>query len=205
MSNYQLGKIYKLQHREKADLFYIGSTATTLQERLRCHIKKSEIKKYKIYKIIEEDGGWENFEMILIKEYACNDKEELRQEEQRCIDAFNPTMNDHRAYTSTEDKKKYEKEWYEANKERLIKYRKEHYGLNKEYFKQYNIDNKEKRSKQYKEYYDANRERLIEYQKERKKIEITCECGRVIKKAVESRHRKSAIHIKLMNKNLTDI
>ena len=43
MFNYNKGKIYKLQHREKADLFYIGSTTTTLQERLRSHIKKSEI------------------------------------------------------------------------------------------------------------------------------------------------------------------
>jgi protease II len=125
MSNYQLGKIYKIQHREKADLFYIGSTAMTLQERLRNHKKKKKkTKKQIIYKIIEEEG-WENFDMILIKDFTCNSKRELEMEEQRCIDAFNPTLNTQRAYRTEEYTREYyknkKKEYYELNKEELRK------------------------------------------------------------------------------------
>ena len=119
MSNYQLGKIYKLQHRFKKDLCYVGSTGTTLECRLQKHKVNSKYIKPKKYKIIEEEGGWENFEMILIKEYPCNDKEELRKEEQRCIDDLQPTLNTFRAYRTEEEKKEYIKK--EIYKKRKIK------------------------------------------------------------------------------------
>ena len=125
MSNYQLGKIYKIEHRFKKDLWYIGSTIMTLQERLHCHKSKSIYRNYTLYKVIRNTGGWENFEISLIKEYPCNDKAELRQEEQRCIDALQPTLNELRAYRTEEYIREYNKKkikkYYELNKEEIRK------------------------------------------------------------------------------------
>ena len=106
MSNYQLGKIYKIEHRFKKDLWYIGSTATTLEKRFSVHKSISIYRNYTLYKVVRNTGGWENFEISLIKEYACNNKANLIQEEQRCIDALQPTLNERRAYNSAEYKKK---------------------------------------------------------------------------------------------------
>ena len=178
MSNYQ-GKIYKIEHRFKKDLFYIGSTILTLKERIDLHKNNSKFKNYTLYKVIRNTGGWENFEISLIKEYPCNDKANLIQEEQRCIDALQPTLNTNRAYVSVEEvlvqKRINEKKRYEAKKEEINKKKKEYYELNKE-----------------------------ELRKKQDTI-MTCDCGREIKKGHIARHKKSAIHIELMNKNLTDI
>ena len=125
MSNYQLGKIYKIEHRFKKDLWYIGSTIETLESRLSGHKYNSKYKNYTLYNVVRNTGGWKNFEISLIKEYACNDKANLIQEEQRCIDALQPTLNERRAYNSIEDNKeytkKYIKKYYEENKEEIRK------------------------------------------------------------------------------------
>ena len=174
MSNYQ-GKIYKIEHRFKKDLFYIGSTILTLKERIDLHKNNSKFKNYTLYKVIRNTGGWENFEISLIKEYACDDKAELRQEEQRCIDALQPTLNELRAYNSKEDIKYFNKIRYDANIE----------------------ENRRKKTI----YYGENKELILE----KMKTKMTCECGREFRKGEIARHRKTKIHIKLMNKNLTDI
>ena len=119
MTDYSKGKIYKIQNKFKPELFYIGSTAQTLNARLRIHKRDSKICNSRLYNVVRNTNGWENYLMILIKDFACNDREELNKEEQLCITALQPTLNTNNAYTNHQE---YMKEYYENNKEEYKKY-----------------------------------------------------------------------------------
>ena len=91
MVNYEEGKIYKIVCN-KTGLIYIGSTTKHyLSDRLNEH--SSRYKHYKdgkektkstSYKII--DNG--DYDIILIENYPCNSKDELRARERFYIDQF---------------------------------------------------------------------------------------------------------------------
>src|SRR5690606_33713537 len=83
--NYQLGKIYKIISNS-TDKIYIGSTvekylttrlAGHIRDYNKCHFVTSfELLKYNDYQI------------VLIEKYPCNDKDELRAREQYWINNF---------------------------------------------------------------------------------------------------------------------
>jgi len=85
--------------------FYIGSTIN-IQTRINRH--KSYClngKDIKLYNFIRENGGWDNWKYQIIKNYNCNDRNELRIEEQRVINELKSTLNDINSYI-TDDKRK---------------------------------------------------------------------------------------------------
>ena len=174
MTDYSKGKIYKIQNKFKPELFYIGSTAQILNERVRIHKRDSKTINSRLYNVIRHTGGFENYTITLIKDFACNDKDELHKEEQVYINALQPTLNTNNAYTNRQD---YMKEYYENNKEKL-----------KEYYE----NNKEKM----KEYYENNKEEI----NKKISVPITCECGAITTKNSISRHKKTKKHFKLLNK-----
>lgn len=89
--DYSNAVIYKLSCKDKnITEIYIGSTTHFIN---RKNMHKSccnniESKKYNMskYKFIRDNGGWDNWEMIEIEKFACNNKRELekREEEIRC-------------------------------------------------------------------------------------------------------------------------
>ena len=91
MSEYKIGKIYKIIHNQ-SDLIYIGSTISTLRDRFYQHKKSLSciISKY------FSKYGIENFKIILIKEYKICDRTHLEMYEQlwinkmKCININNP-------------------------------------------------------------------------------------------------------------------
>ena len=77
-----IGYIYKLV-KEGDDHIYIGSTIETLEIRLTKHKTKSKkCSERKVYKYILENGGWENWCIKLLEEYACENETELRIKEE---------------------------------------------------------------------------------------------------------------------------
>ena len=70
--------------------------------------------------------------------------------------------------------KKYNKEYYQVNKDKILESQKEYYETNKdkrlEYQKQYYETNKDNRLEYQKEYYETNKDRIREYLKEYKKV-----------------------------------
>ena len=71
-NKYQRGKIYKLVSSQ-TDKIYIGSTIQTLKQRKSKHKNKPCRSR--------EITCYEDFDIILIKEYPCNCKKELLREE----------------------------------------------------------------------------------------------------------------------------
>lgn len=178
MVNYQNGKIYKIVCN-KTGKCYIGSTAKlTLAQRLVGH--KEGFKKWSAdqkhytssYEILKEG----DYYILLIEDFSCDSKDQLRAREQYHID-HNDCINMRKSLRTEEQKKEYNQQWMnqniESHKDRYNETRREKYNNDEEHKAKVNQSNKEcyqkhkeEHNKKTKEYYEANKETINEYQKE---------------------------------------
>ncbi len=188
MVNYVNGKIYKLVSYQ-TDKVYIGSTCEKLSARKARHISK-----YKSF-LSGRDNYITSFELIklgdidivLLEEFPCENKEQLHKRERyyidnnNCVNKVLPTRTD--------------KEYYEANKEKIDEQIKKYQEANKEelknYRKAYNEKNKDKRKAYRTEYYAKNIDKI----KEKGKISFICSCGFEVKKCKKSKHERTQKHL----------
>jgi hypothetical protein len=166
MSRYANGRIYKLQSKDHG-FFYIGSTCAELYKRLGYHKKASiyypERNVYKVINLL----GWDDIEIVLIKNFECNSKEELTREEDFHIrkDIHNKLcLNTNRACLSLMERENY-----------FVDYRKKHATKISEYQKTYRCENKD-----------------VLLEKARQKI--NCECGGKTTYRNKAQHEKSKKH-----------
>ena len=198
-NKYQEGKIYKIICNITGEI-YIGSTIQILEERLRIH----KIDPTCISRTIIDRG---DYEMILIKNYPCNSKEELLWEERRqledniCINIRLPIITEEEY---KQNRKKINRKSYQENKETIKQKNKERYKNNKEQIleknKEWKENNKEKLKENKKKYREENKEKILDYQKEK----IKCDCGVLIRRGDIARHKKTLKHIKLMECIIVD-
>ena len=63
--------IYKIEHIENDYLVYVGHTTNwdkrKCKHKYNCYAEKNGHYNLKLYKMIRENGGWENFKMIEIE------------------------------------------------------------------------------------------------------------------------------------------
>ena len=166
---YDNGKIYKIVS-DQTDMIYIGSTTQLLHNRMAGHrrnLKHHNKGNRKICSSFELLDKYSDCQIILIEDYPCKSKEELRSRERYhiennkeiCVNINIPTrtqqewLSDYKDYVCERGKK-----YYEDNKEII----------NKKH-KQYYEDNKEKILLERKQYQNDNKEKIAEYQKEYKK------------------------------------
>ena len=155
--DYQKTIIYKIVCNDTIvkDL-YVGHT-TDFRRRKHNHkgcCMNINLKNYnlKIYTFIRDNGGWENWSMIEIEKYPCNDSNEASARERYWYDELQPKLNSN---IPIRDKKEY----YEENIEYFKK-------MNREYHKEYYVDNKEIIAKKHKNYRDNNKDKMKEYHKQ---------------------------------------
>lgn len=207
---------------------YIGHTCNLAKR--RWHHKNccnNENGKYnmKVYQFIRENGGWDNWSVILVDKCPCLDLEEATKIERHYIEILNATLNMVIPSRTT-------KEYYYANKEKRLENHKKWVNENPDKVKQYTIEYREKNkerilekdresSKLYREknkelvveqrkrYEEKNKEIILEkankyYYANKEKIlethkeKTTCECGCIVSNASLTRHRKSQKHLKLI-------
>jgi hypothetical protein len=180
---YQEGKIYKIVCNITNEI-YIGSTIKTLNKRLAVHKKENCISR----KILNRG----DYKIELIKDYPCNSRWELEEEEGKYI-RENECINIVIPHRTIEERQIYMKNFNKT-------YREE----NKEKRKQYIEQNREHINKKTREYYENNKEKKLLWNKtyrekniEKFKEKITCECGALVNKKGLTRHRKTMKHIKL--------
>ena len=164
MTNYQNGKIYKIEciNGEEGDI-YIGSTAKQyLSQRMEKH--RTSYKYWKVGKPVShvsaydlfDKFGVENCSIVLIEACLCDSKDELRAREGfyirslMCVNKKIPGRTD--------------REWREENREHTAEVRRVYYDANREEL-----------IEKSKAYYDANREDISErsrahYQENREDI-----------------------------------
>ena len=96
--NYKNALIYKICCNDPniTDI-YIGSTTNFYQRKRahKCNCNNSNSRGYnlQVYKFIRDNGGWENWRMLLLEFYECNNKLELFRREGELIRELNPTLN----------------------------------------------------------------------------------------------------------------
>ncbi len=149
MVNYSKCIIYKIT---TGDDIYIGST-TNYTRRKNSHkscIYNENKRSYniKLYQTIRaNDGEWC---MMPLKEFSCENKMQLTIEEQKCADEYKSTLNMRTCGTGI-IRDEYIKQYREQNKDDIHKYQKQYYEINKDKKKQYREQNKDKILKHSKE------------------------------------------------------
>ncbi len=102
---------------------YIGSTINftrrKCEHKKRCNNELEREYYFKIYTIIRDNGGWENWEMIPMEKKICESKLDARIYEQKLISDKQPTLNSSKAYMSEDEKKEYYKQYREQNREQI--------------------------------------------------------------------------------------
>jgi hypothetical protein len=197
MPDYTKGNIYKLCCRD-TDItnIYIGSTCNMTKRKHKhkysCNNEKAKGYNYYVYRFIRENGGWNNWNMVLVEEVCCENKKQLNQKERECIEKLKPTLN---KVIPNRTQKEYYQDNFERERERQKEYYKENKESIQEKIKKYHNKNKNKINEYKKKWYENNSERILEKRKKR----IICECGREISVGNLIRHKRQDIHKRLMN------
>ena len=106
--DYSKSVIYKICCRDKSiNDVYIGSTTNFVKRKTMhksdCNNEKSKGYNRYVYGFIRENGDWENFEMIQIEEFPCNNKRELKFREEHLRKELNATLNSHTCWRDEND------------------------------------------------------------------------------------------------------
>ena len=154
------GVIYKIELNENN--IYIGSTTQKLCKRKSAHnINMLQYPHRRLYKSCIENNITK-INCIWVADVIFNSIAELRMIEEKYRKELNCNLNTKKCYSTDEDKKKYMKEYYKNNKEKIKEYHKE-------------IDRK---------YYEKNKDKLNE--------KIKCDkCDCMINKSCLKRHQKT--------------
>jgi hypothetical protein len=161
MPDYSKTIIYKLccKNLDVKDI-YVGSTCNFTRRKNK-HKSDSINSNSKVYKFIRDNGNFQNWEMIMVEEYPCENIMQKFKRERYWYEELKATLNSGNPCRDI-------KEWYQDNKEKIKEHKKEYYQGNKEKFiertKKYLENNKEKvkeyRKETDKKYYEANKDKI---------------------------------------------
>ena len=129
--------IYKICCRDPSVTYeYYGHTTDKINRKkhhkYNCNDENNKHYNLKIYQTIRENGGWDNWQFIVVEEYPCQNVNEARLRERHWIELKRPTLNTnipgriHEEWRNdnieqiSENKKKYHQE----NRERILEYKK---------------------------------------------------------------------------------
>ncbi len=123
--DYKKSIIYKLCCKDpNITEIYVGST-TNFNRRKQghkhaCNYENAKRYNSKVYKVIRDNGNWDNWDMIQIEEYECENKRQLESKERYYIETLKSSLNG-KIPTRTA------KEYYQQNKDKKKQKRKERY------------------------------------------------------------------------------
>ena len=168
--NYSKTHFYKLVCKDtNITDCYVGHTTEWTkrksEHKLRCCNPNHKKHHYKVYQCMRENGGWENWEMILIDTLKCENNLQARAKEREFTEQIKPTLNMWKPLQTEEEKTSYFKEYYVKNKEqKLLKNKEYRDNIPEGHYKRFNA------------------------------VPITCSCGATINKGNISRHNQSKKH-----------
>jgi len=172
MPIYQNSIIYKLCHQNdlENENIYVGSTTNFRgrknEHKRNCNNEKGKNYNLSVYQFIRNNGGWDEWQMIPIEVFPCNDKKELEVKERYHIELLKSKLNKNIPSRT-------KKEYYKNNKDKIAEKDKKYYENNKEYLKKCRENNKKKLA-------------------EKRKIKIICDhCGCEINNSSLNRHKKT--------------
>jgi hypothetical protein len=132
MVNYNNSMIYKLVCNDiNIKDFYIGSTVNFRRRKTEhkgvCNNSNTSHYNYKVYQCIRNNGGWDNWNMVLVEKTPCADRLELRKIEREFMEKLGSSLNSISAYKSKAEYYEYHKEsnkeYYKFNKNKILEYK----------------------------------------------------------------------------------
>lgn len=133
-NNTIFGLIYLIKHKTcDTKKVYVGSTNNfkrrISKHRHDCNNEKNKVYNYNLYKYIRENGGFNEYEFIILECYVCNFKYELYYREDDYIQMYDNNLNTFRAYLTDEEHKnknnEINKKYYDKNKKIISQKNKE--------------------------------------------------------------------------------
>src|SRR5690349_2254957 len=116
---------------------YVGSTTNFRQRKnnhkTKCNNENAKQHNYFVYKVIRDQGGWDNWDMVLVENYPCQNILELEARERHWVEELKATLNKRQPGRTP-------KEWYEANKDKKQSYLKSYRETNKEAIKTFRAE-----------------------------------------------------------------
>ena len=224
--DYSKGLIYKLVCRDlQVKDIYVGSTtdftSRKQSHKQRCLNPTNERHNLYVYQFIRAYRSWEAWDMILIEPFPCENENELHARERHFIELLGATLNS-TIPTRTD------REYYEANKEKIDAYqaryrelhkvdiaawKQEHYLQNyaeirakqADYYESHKVEiaaQSKAHRQENKEHFAAKGHAYYEAHKvetlRRGAVRIDCECGGHTTVANSFRHNKSQRHAQYM-------
>ena len=204
MPDYSTGKIYTIRCKLDDTFIYVGSTIQPLSKRFGGHKKASKTAENQSKLLYSKVENWNDWYIELYENYSCSSVEELRKKEGcviRQIGTLNKEIAGRTKQEYREENKetlsKQRKEYEEKNKDKIKERKQKYYSDNKDAKKEYYENNIEKIKERKKKHYENKKEVILENQKET----LICECGCEVRKTGLVRHKKSAKHNNLLNKD----
>ena len=108
MPNFDNDCIYKIQCKDPSvkDI-YIGSTCRFNKRKIEHKSRYNRGLDYEVYRFIKANGGWDNWDMVKIKDIAdCLDRHTIKQHEREFIDQLKPKLNTTTPNRTTDDWRK---------------------------------------------------------------------------------------------------
>jgi hypothetical protein len=159
-TDYSKSIIYSIICNTDDTLLYVGSTTSfrhrKCQHKHHCINEKNKSHNFPVYVMIRANGGWNNFNMTPVKEFACMNKIQLLIEEERIRKEMNANLNNRKAYVTIEEHKEYKSEYKRQ-------YNVEHKEERNEYNRKYRDEHKEERKNNKQKWHEANKEYINEY------------------------------------------
>jgi hypothetical protein len=139
---------------------YVGHTTNFIKRKsMHKYCCNNNSYSYFVYETIRNNGGWDNWSMLEIEKYSCNDFNEATKRERYWIETLKADLN---KSVPSRTRQERQKNYYEQNKCKI-----------KDKFKNYQKEYREKNKENQKKYYEQNKDKLKEYQKkyiEQKKL-----------------------------------
>jgi hypothetical protein len=117
--------IYKIVCKDlKVKDIYVGHTTDFTNRKYEhqrsCNNENRKSYNYQVYKFIRENGGWDNWEMILVEKYPCKDNFEARSPVRYWYETLKATLN-------ARFPERKQKEWININQQKVKEYKKVSY------------------------------------------------------------------------------
>ena len=113
--DYSQTVVYKICCKElTVKEVYVGSTTSIVKRRCShktsCNNKKSKEYNYYVYQFIREHGGFENWDVIVIEEYPCENDEQKRSRERHWFEELKAELNSLRPLVTVQESTEENKE-----------------------------------------------------------------------------------------------
>ena len=162
---------------------YVGHTTDFTKRKNKhksvCSNEKDTNFNLPVYQFIRMNGGWKNWDMVLIETKQCESSLEAKRHERCFIEKLKASLNQIQPLKTEEERKEYKHNWHYQNRDRLCSEKKEKYQQDREEIIAKN-----------RKYYQDN----IEERRETRNRKCNCECGDIYTYANKKRHERSNKH-----------